>query len=77
MKGNKTMNTYLITNNKDIRDHFEKDFENVSNAKDWIINHLDVSKQWSINQATKKAKKKLLPILEKYQRKKYYKTYKK
>jgi len=53
------MNTYLITNNKDIRDHFEKDFENVSNAKDWIINHLDVSKQWSINQATKKAKKKL------------------
>jgi hypothetical protein len=59
MKGNKTMNTYLITNNKDIRDHFEKDFENVSNAKDWIINHLDISKQWSINQATKKAKKKL------------------
>ena len=29
MKG-KTMNTYLITNTKDVRDHFEKDFLSVN-----------------------------------------------
>ena len=50
---------YLITNNKDIRDHFEKDFSNTSDARDWITNHLDLSKEWTITKATNKAKKKL------------------
>ena len=51
--------TYLITNNKDIRDHFEKDFSNTSDARHWITNHLDLSKEWTITKATNKAKKKL------------------
>ena len=54
-----TMNTYLITNTKDVQDHFEKDFLNTSEASHWITNHLDLSKKWSITQATNKAKKKL------------------
>ena len=54
-----TMNQYLITNSKDIRDHFEKDFPNTEEARHWIINHLDISKEWKITQATKKEKKKL------------------
>ena len=53
------MNQYLITNSKDIRDHFEKDFPNTEEARHWIINHLDISKEWKITQATKKEKKKL------------------
>ena len=53
------MNQYLITNSKDIRDHFEKDFSNTEEARHWIINHLDISKEWKITQATKKEKKKL------------------
>ena len=56
-KKKETMNTYLITNTKDVRDHFEKDFLNTSEASHWITNHLDLSKKWSITQATKKAKK--------------------
>ena len=51
--------TYLITNSKDIRDHFEKNFPNTEEARHWIINHLDLSKKWKITQATKKEKKKL------------------
>ena len=51
--------TYLITNNKDIRDHFEKDFSNTSDARHWITNHLDLSKEWTITKATNKVKKKL------------------
>ena len=50
---------YLITNNKDIRDHFEKDFLDPTDAKHWVINHLDLSKEWTITKATNKAKKKL------------------
>ena len=46
-KGGK-MNQYLITNSKDIRDHFEKNFPNTEEARHWIINHLDLSKKWKL-----------------------------
>jgi len=46
------MNTYLITNNKN-SDSYTKDFLNTSEARHWIINHLDLSNEWSINPVKK------------------------
>jgi len=46
------MNTYLITNNKN-SDSYTKDFSNTSEARHWIINHLDLSNDWSINSVKK------------------------
>ena len=57
-KGN-NMNTYLIINKNNIQDHFEKDLENLTEVRHWIINHLDQSKEWEIKKATKKEKEKL------------------
>lgn len=33
---------------------YTKQFENATEARHWIINHLDVSKNWSINRATER-----------------------
>ena len=46
------MNTYLITNNKN-SESYTKDFLNTSEARHWIINHLDLSNEWSINPVKK------------------------
>ena len=46
------MNTYLITNNKN-SDSYTKDFLDTSEARHWIINHLDLSNEWSINSVKK------------------------
>jgi hypothetical protein len=51
-KKEETMNTYLITNNKN-SDSYTKDFLNTSEARHWIINHLDLSNEWSINPVKK------------------------
>ncbi len=48
------MNDYLIINEAVNSEHFEKSFKDISEAKHWIINHLDTSKQWQILPATKK-----------------------
>ena len=50
------MNDYLIINEAVNSEHFEKSFKDVSEAKHWIINHLDTSKEWKILPATKKIK---------------------
>ena len=47
-----TMNTYLITNNKN-SEIYTKDVLNTSEARHWIINHLDLSNEWSINPVKK------------------------
>ena len=54
-----TMNDYLIINEAVNSEHFEKSFKDVSEAKNWIINHLDTSKEWQILPATKKNKDEL------------------
>ena len=38
---------YYITNNKD-SEYYLKKFNNISNCKNWIINNLDLSKDWTI-----------------------------
>jgi hypothetical protein len=42
------MTTYIITNDKDAEKHI-KVLDNFQNARDWVINHLDISKNWTIN----------------------------
>lgn len=39
----------LITNEKD-EEQYKREFENLTEARHWIINHLDLSKRWSITQ---------------------------
>jgi len=46
IKGGK-MNIYLINNNKD-NQKFEKKFKCMEDAKHWVINTLDLSKNWNI-----------------------------
>ena len=41
------MNIYLINNNKD-NQKFEKKFKCMEDAKNWVINTLDLSKNWNI-----------------------------
>jgi len=36
----------LITNEKD-NESYEKQFNSYTDARNWIINHLDLSKKWS------------------------------
>ena len=47
-----TMNTYLITNNKNL-DNYTRQFLNESEAKHWVINHLDLSNEWNIKKVGK------------------------
>ena len=48
---------YLITNNKDIRDHFEKDFLNVTDAKNWITKPFRFIQRMDNHQSNKQSKK--------------------
>ena len=41
------MQKYWITNNED-SERYNKEFENSTEARHWIINHLDTSKEWTI-----------------------------
>ena len=41
------MRVYLITNNKD-NEHYKIKLENLDSVRHWIINHLDLSKGWTI-----------------------------
>lgn len=41
------MKQYIITNNKD-NETYNKAFINETEARHWIINHLDMSKEWCI-----------------------------
>ena len=41
------MQKYCITNNE-YNDRYNKEFENQTDARHWIINHLDTSKEWTI-----------------------------
>lgn len=52
------MNNYLIYNNKNT-DHFEKEFETVEKAKEWVENHLDLSNEWIIKPYSKKLENEL------------------
>jgi len=52
MKANQTkekenMNTYIIDNNK-TSEKFEKQFKSMDDARHWVINTLDLSKEWNI-----------------------------
>ena len=38
---------FLINNEKD-NEHYIREFKDSSEAKNWIINHLDLSKGWTI-----------------------------
>ena len=46
------MNTYLITNNKN-SENYTKQFPNESEARHWVINHLDLSNEWNIKKGGK------------------------
>lgn len=37
----------LITNEKD-KEQYNIEFKSYTEAKEWITNHLDLSKQWSV-----------------------------
>lgn len=39
--------TFLIKNNKD-NEYYLKEFNNSNDCRNWIINHLDLSKNWKI-----------------------------
>ena len=42
------MNVYFIYNNKNEYENYKKEFSNLSDAKHWVINHLDLSNEWNI-----------------------------
>ncbi len=42
------MTHYIITNDKD-NERYERDFANENQCRHWIINHLDLSKNWNFN----------------------------
>ena len=42
------MNEYFIYNNKNEYENYKKEFSNLSDAKHWVINHLDLSNEWNI-----------------------------
>ena len=46
-KTNDFKRSFLINNEKD-NEHYIKEFEDSSEARYWIINHLDLSKGWTI-----------------------------
>lgn len=39
----------LITNEKD-EEQYKREFENSTEASEWVVSHLDLSKRWSITQ---------------------------
>jgi hypothetical protein len=48
---------YVITNNQD-KERFVVDCKNSIEARHWIINHLDLSKNWNIKEDNLNVKKK-------------------
>lgn len=46
-KSNDFKRVFLINNNKD-NEYYLKEFNNSSEARHFIINHLDLSKEWNI-----------------------------
>ena len=46
-KTNDFKRSFLINNEKD-NEHYIKEFEDSTEARHWIINHLDLSKGWTI-----------------------------
>jgi len=42
------MKFYNITNEK-TRESYKKEFLNLTDARNWVINHLDMSLNWSID----------------------------
>ena len=57
------MNTYNITNDKN-SESFTKDFANESEARHWIINTLDLSKNWSISKCEDQIKSEEVKALK-------------
>ena len=47
IKSNDFKRVFLINNNKD-NEYYLKEFNNSSEARHFIINHLDLSKEWNI-----------------------------
>jgi hypothetical protein len=60
---------YVITNDKDA-ERYIKSLNNYDDARHWVINHLDMSKQWTIktyaedlkNYLSTKTKKELINL---------------
>ena len=46
-KTNDFKRSFLINNEKD-NEHYIREFKDSSEARHWIINHLDLSKGWTI-----------------------------
>ena len=42
------MTAYVITNKKD-KEKYTKVLDSIQDARHWIINHLDLSKEWIID----------------------------
>ena len=47
-----------ITNDKD-NENYTKHFKNYSECKEWIYNHLDLSKKWSVEDISGGVSKKI------------------
>ena len=43
-----------ITNDKD-NENYTKHFKNYSECKEWMYNHLDISKKWSVRRRRKRS----------------------
>jgi len=50
------MQEMVIVNNRD-NETYTKSFKNINDAKDWIISHLDLSKDWKVISIKKKEEK--------------------
>jgi len=50
------MQEMVIVNNRD-NETYTKSFKNINEAKDWVISHLDLSKDWKVISVKKKGKK--------------------
>ena len=50
------MEEMVISNNRD-SETYTKSFKNIDEAKDWVVNHLDLSKDWKVMSVKKIAGK--------------------
>ena len=44
---------YKIYNNKDSEKYY-KEFDNYNDCYQWVVNHLDLSKEWSVDSKVKR-----------------------
>jgi len=58
------MTKYTMTNDKDT-EKFVIDCKNDTEARQWVINHLDLSKIWYITEEVKKTKQRYIVWLDK------------